>query len=115
MRRWCYAHPTGWWSRTAKKASTLTSSPSSGQHQFYPNIHKSALEFCVTVSLHASAKHIVPCRFAVAAAAFSPFLKKALGSKRIWRGGLELGLWMGLGALLQAQPASAPYTVRCMD
>ena len=36
-------------------------------------------------------------RFAVAAAAFSPFLKKALASKKIWRGGLELGLWMGLG------------------
>ena len=36
-------------------------------------------------------------RFAVAAAAFSPFLKEALSSKRIWRGGLELGLWMGLG------------------
>ena len=45
----------------------------------------------------------------MAAAAFSPFLKKALGSKRIWRGGLELGLWMGLGAPLQAQPAPALY------
>jgi len=39
----------------------------------------------------------VSCRFAVAAAAFSPFLRKALASKKIWRGGLELGLWMGLG------------------
>ena len=49
----------------------------------------------------------------MAAAAFSPFLKKALGSKRIWRGGLELGLWMGLGALLQAQPAPALYCGLC--
>lgn len=40
-------------------------------------------------------------RFAVAAAAFSPFLRKALASKRIWRGGLELGLWMGLGELVR--------------
>lgn len=62
-----------------------------------------------TLRVHAAAKHIVLCRFAVAAAAFSPFLKKALGSKRIWRGGLELGLWMGLGALLQAPPAPALY------
>ena len=36
-------------------------------------------------------------RFTVAAAAFSPFLKKALSSKLIRRGGLELGFWMALG------------------
>ncbi|CAL5219032.1 g791 [Coccomyxa viridis] len=42
-------------------------------------------------------------RFTVAAAAFSPFFKKALANKKIWRGGLELGLWMGLGYLTQAE------------
>ncbi len=38
-------------------------------------------------------------RFTVAALAFSPFLKKALTSKLIRRGGLELGFWMALGEL----------------
>ncbi|EIE22050.1 hypothetical protein COCSUDRAFT_56482 [Coccomyxa subellipsoidea C-169] len=42
-------------------------------------------------------------RFTVAALAFSPFLKKALTSKLIRRGGLELGFWMALGYLTQAQ------------
>jgi hypothetical protein len=43
------------------------------------------------------------CRFTVAALAFSPFLKEAFSNKRIWRGGLELGFWMALGAHLLIQ------------
>ena len=39
-------------------------------------------------------------RFTVAALAFSPFLKQAMASKRIWRGGVELGFWMALGECL---------------
>lgn len=42
-------------------------------------------------------------RFAVAAAAFSPFLKAASADKRIVTGGIELGLWTAAGYLLQSQ------------
>ena len=65
--------------------------------------------------LDQASMHIDLRRFAVAAAAFSPFLKKALSSRKIWRGGLELGLWMGLGALLQAQPAAVLCVVSYLE
>ena len=41
------------------------------------------------------------CRFSGAALAFWPFLKGA--DKDVWLAGLELGLWSGLGYLLQAE------------
>ena len=47
-----------------------------------------------------------PGRFTVAALAFSPFLKQAMASKRIWRGGAELGFWMALGEFSCIRQAS---------
>ena len=41
-------------------------------------------------------------RFAIAAIAFSPFLKEAWSNKRLRYAGMELGLWAGLGYLSQA-------------
>ena len=49
-------------------------------------------------------------RFTVAALAFSPFLKQAMASKRIWRGGVELGFWMALGERLAC--AKTPSLLR---
>ena len=46
-------------------------------------------------------EHCGVCRFSVAAFAFLPFLKDA--NKDVWKAGLELGLWSGLGYLLQAE------------
>ena len=42
-------------------------------------------------------------RFIIAAAAFSPFLTKALRNRVIVQAGLELGAWSALGYLTQAQ------------
>lgn len=41
-------------------------------------------------------------RFALAAAAFVPFLNKGLKSKQISRAGAEIGIWMALGYITQA-------------
>lgn len=42
-------------------------------------------------------------RFTIAAAAFSPFLSKAIKDKKIVQAGAELGAWSALGYLTQAQ------------
>ena len=42
-------------------------------------------------------------RFLIAAAAFSPFLGKAVQDRKILQAGIELGAWSALGYLTQAQ------------
>ena len=42
-------------------------------------------------------------RFTIAAAAFSPFLSKAVKDRKIAQAGIELGAWSALGYLTQAQ------------
>ncbi|KAK9835158.1 hypothetical protein WJX81_002165 [Elliptochloris bilobata] len=42
-------------------------------------------------------------RFCIAALAFAPFLSEGLADKALWAPAAELGLWMGLGYLTQAQ------------
>lgn len=41
-------------------------------------------------------------RFSVAAAAFFPFLKGAIQNRKVFRAGLEVGVWSSLGYILQA-------------
>ena len=42
-------------------------------------------------------------RFIIAAAAFSPFLSKAVQDRKIVSAGVELGAWSAIGYLTQAQ------------